>query len=53
MTSRQVDEYKDILAYFKIVPKRKLMDKLRSKIKYAKLKIRSIFKKLKLRKKSR
>lgn len=46
---KQVDEYKDILAYFKIIPKRKIMDRLRSRNKIFKLKTRSILKKFKLK----
>lgn len=47
MPMSQADEYTDILAYFKVIPKRKLMDRLKNKIKMAKLKLRSFFKKLK------
>lgn len=46
---KQADEYKDILAYFKIIPKRKFMDRLRSRNKIFKLKLRSILKKFKLK----
>lgn len=48
---KQIDEYKDILAYFKIIPKRKFMDRIRSRNKIFKLKLRSFFKKLKLKRK--
>ncbi len=40
----QIDEYKDILAYFNILPKRRFKDKVRSKIKIAKLKLRNMLK---------
>lgn len=46
MPSNQIDEYKDILVHFKITPKRKLLDKIRSQIKLMKLKLRSLMKKL-------
>lgn len=49
LTIKETDEYKDILAYFKIIPKRKLMDRLRSRRKIFKLKVRSILKKFKLK----
>jgi hypothetical protein len=45
MSTKQADEYKDILTYFKITPKRKLLDKISSKIKLMKLKLRSLMKK--------
>lgn len=48
---QQIDEYKDILTYFKIANKRKLMDKLRSRNKIIKLKFRSFFKKFKHKRK--
>lgn len=47
MPISQVDEYKDILAYFKVMPKQKFMDKFRSRSKRMKLKLRSFVKKLK------
>jgi len=48
MPVKQVDEYKDILAYFRIIPKRKFKDRLNSNIKIFKLKLRSICKRAKL-----